>query len=226
MAEEDIEISELEIKEELSSDDLLVVESALTTFATTLGRIRDWLKQFFVSLSENQTIFGEKTFSVSPLVPTPSVDDSSKKSANTEWVTNILNELYPVGSTYMTFNNSCPFNSLGIGTWELETTGVYVGTTNKVPVYGENDECLKLKFKGAGDSPYVAGDGVYNMISSKYTHDSNIDGLTLGTDNIARVRAQGKVNIISKEESISTNTPSTAYADMESKQIYIFKRKV
>jgi len=214
MAEEDIEISQLEIKEELSSDDLIPVETSLTTFATTLGRIRDWFKQFFVNLSENQKIFGEKTFSASPLVPTPSASDSSKKSANTEWVKNILNAIYPVGSTYMTFNNSCPFNSLGIGTWELESTGVYVGTTNKVSVYGEDKSCMQLKFVDTSN----ANPAIHNMIANNYSHDGNIDGLVLGDDSYNRVNKKGKVNIVPKGET------STVYADMESKQIYIFKR--
>lgn len=32
---------------------------------------------------------------------------------------NILETIYPVGSLYLTVNNSCPLSALGIGTWEL-----------------------------------------------------------------------------------------------------------
>lgn len=44
-----------------------------------------------VHLSGSETITGTKTYSVSPLVPTPASSDNSQKAANTAWVTSALN---------------------------------------------------------------------------------------------------------------------------------------
>ena len=44
-----------------------------------------------VHLSGSETITGTKTYSVSPLVPTPASSDNSQKAANTAWVTSTLN---------------------------------------------------------------------------------------------------------------------------------------
>ena len=33
-----------------------------------------------------------------------------------------MNIIYPIGSTYLTYNDSCPLQSLGLGIWTLETT--------------------------------------------------------------------------------------------------------
>lgn len=44
-----------------------------------------------VHLSGSETITGTKTYSVSPLVPTPASSDNSQKVANTAWVTSTLN---------------------------------------------------------------------------------------------------------------------------------------
>lgn len=43
MATEEIEISDLELIEELSPDNVLPIETTTKTFATTLKKIRDWL---------------------------------------------------------------------------------------------------------------------------------------------------------------------------------------
>jgi len=43
-----------------------------------------------VSITGAQTISGTKTFSTSPVVPTPNADDDSQKAVNTAWVTDIL----------------------------------------------------------------------------------------------------------------------------------------
>lgn len=92
----------------------------------------------------SETISGEKTFSVSPIVPTATSGDSSTKAASTEFVTTVasslqtqlnqkatpeqittaintvLASLYPVGSLYMGTQNTCPLVSLISGSqWEL-----------------------------------------------------------------------------------------------------------
>lgn len=135
-------------------------------------------------------------------------------------ITNCKKALFPVGSVYATIGNTNPNTLLGFGTWTNLCSTLVTTLPKETPVYGDDDECLKLKF---------GQDEVYNMISSSYSHDGNIDGLTLGTDNISRVNKQGKVNIISKEKSISANTPSTAYADTSTATkitVYLWQRTV
>lgn len=63
MAEEEIEISELEFEEDLVGDLVFPVESASDTKATSLTVLKNWLKQFFVGLTDNETITGLKNFS-------------------------------------------------------------------------------------------------------------------------------------------------------------------
>ena len=62
MANEEIEISELEYTKEVAPDNLIPIESATETKATSLQVLRDWFKSFFISKTGNETISGEKTF--------------------------------------------------------------------------------------------------------------------------------------------------------------------
>lgn len=68
MANEEIEISELEFTEELAGDNLIPVESLSDTKATSLQILKNWLGSFFVGLAGNQEIGGVKTFSSSPIL--------------------------------------------------------------------------------------------------------------------------------------------------------------
>ena len=62
MANEEIEISELEYTEEVAPDNLIPIESATDTKATSLQVLRDWFKSFFVSKTGDEEIGGVKTF--------------------------------------------------------------------------------------------------------------------------------------------------------------------
>ncbi len=62
MATEEIEISKLEFTEELASDNLIPVESATDTKATSLQILKNWLSSFFVGITNAQTITGQKNF--------------------------------------------------------------------------------------------------------------------------------------------------------------------
>lgn len=62
MANEEIEISELEFTEELANDNLIPVESSTDTKATSLQILKKWLSSFFVGKTGNETIAGVKTF--------------------------------------------------------------------------------------------------------------------------------------------------------------------
>ena len=68
----------------------------------------------------NESVAGVKTFSSSPLVPTPSSGDNSQKIANTAFIYNILAAIYPVGSLYIGTQSDCPLATLISGsTWVL-----------------------------------------------------------------------------------------------------------
>jgi hypothetical protein len=68
----------------------------------------------------NESVAGVKTFSSSPLVPTPSNSDNSQKTANTAFIHNILAAIYPIGSLYIGTQSDCPLATLISGsTWEL-----------------------------------------------------------------------------------------------------------
>lgn len=62
MATEEIEISELELAEELAPDNLIPIESLTDTKATTLQKIKEWLGLFFVDKTSDEEITGGKTF--------------------------------------------------------------------------------------------------------------------------------------------------------------------
>ncbi len=95
MAEEEIEISDLELKEELNGDDLLPIETSLSTFATTLTKIKDWMANFFISESGVRNI-----------------------------ISTTLGDIYPVGSVYIGTQTTCPMASkINGSTWELVASG-------------------------------------------------------------------------------------------------------
>ena len=62
MATEEIEISELEFTEELTSDNLIPIESSTETRATSLQILKNWLSSFFASLTQSQTFSGYNIF--------------------------------------------------------------------------------------------------------------------------------------------------------------------
>ena len=62
MATEEIEISQLELAEDLAPDMVLPVETTTDTKATTLQKIKDWLSSFFVGKTGDEAINGIKSF--------------------------------------------------------------------------------------------------------------------------------------------------------------------
>lgn len=115
----------------------------------------------------NESVAGVKTFSSSPLVPTPSNSDNSQKIATTAFVktviSNTLNAIYPVGSLYITTQPAeyCPIASLISGSqWALVGVncalwGAVVGDVNRyIPqglpnITGKfNNTCLQYGNQG------------------------------------------------------------------------------
>ena len=93
MATEEIEISELELAEELAPDNLIPIENLTDTKATTLQKIKEWLGSFFVDKTSNEEIGGVKIFNSSPKVPTISGSSYDTTATNTKWVTDKINDV-------------------------------------------------------------------------------------------------------------------------------------
>lgn len=93
MAEEEIEISELEFRETLSGDDLIPVETPTNTFATSLIVLKDWLLNYLVGKTGNETIGGVKTFLNKIHIPTPASNAENSEGANVEYVKNKILEI-------------------------------------------------------------------------------------------------------------------------------------
>ena len=84
-----------------------------------------------VKLSGSQTIADTKTFSSSPVIPTPANNDNSTKAASTAYVKNILSAVYPVGSIYIGTQTTCPLETLISGsTWVLVAADKALWTGN------------------------------------------------------------------------------------------------
>lgn len=93
MATKEIEISELELAEELAPDNLIPIENLTDTKATTLQKIKEWLGSFFVDKTSNEEIGGVKIFNSSPKVPTISGSSYDTTATNTQWVTDKINDV-------------------------------------------------------------------------------------------------------------------------------------
>ena len=87
-----------------------------------------------VSLSDNQTVAGTKTFSSSPLMPTATAGDSSAKGASTAFVQNAIAQLVPTG-TIVAFGGVTPpngfliCNGAGISRSTFSNLFTKIGTT-------------------------------------------------------------------------------------------------
>ena len=55
--------------------------------------------------------------------PTPPQADKSSQIATTEWIRNLFNIMYPIGSIYIGTTATCPMATAGIGTWTLVSKG-------------------------------------------------------------------------------------------------------
>lgn len=102
----------------------------------------------------NESILGSGNFDVSSIEPLSQEEYDRRKEAGeleegkyystpSDVSLEILSTLYPVGSLYITTNNTCPLQSLGIGTWILEATDrVLQGAGSRGAVGTTIDESL------------------------------------------------------------------------------------
>lgn len=123
MATEEIEISELEFTEELASDNLIPVESATDTKATSLQILKNWLSSFFVGKTGSEDIYGQKTFRDIPVcMPSSgaklllrSADleiGTTKEAQNQLWYMDKTGLLYAVAQANVTSTGEVHFSFL------------------------------------------------------------------------------------------------------------------
>jgi len=105
----------------------------------------------------------------------------------------VLEALYPVGSVYLTYNNVCPLQTLGIGTWTLESTGVVTSVNTSVPVKG-NGMTLGLST------------GTQNFTITGYTNQGYIGAWT---GNYGGKIGQGPSGLIYAQKSAGVTTDET-----------------
>lgn len=106
MANEEIEISQLELAEDLAPDMVIPVETTTDTKATTLQKIKEWLGSFFVDKTSNEEIGGVKIFKSSPKVPTISGSSYDTTATNTQWVTDkINNTITPILNSKLVYDS-------------------------------------------------------------------------------------------------------------------------
>lgn len=96
-----------------------VNKSQLDSLSTTLSSSITNLDNTVVKLSGNQTIADTKTFSSSPIIPTPATSDNSTKAATTAYVNSILS------------------SSGGLATWTQGQDGYYKFSNGLIVQWGK-----------------------------------------------------------------------------------------
>ena len=139
---------------------------------------------------------------VSVTAPTPSsVTDNTTKIATTEWVINVLKALYPVGSIYISTQNSCPLSAF-FGTWQIVgtkiltdiptqlsskgngmTLGLTNGSTNGGMVFNRNGY-MSAYSNSYGTAVGTSGSSLINqtLASLGLTTDSTKSGIVTDTN--------------------------------------------
>ena len=139
---------------------------------------------------------------VSVTAPTPSsVTDNTTKIATTEWVINVLKALYPVGSIYISTQNSCPLSAF-FGTWQIVgtkiltdipaqlsskgngiTLGLTNGSTNGGMVFNRNGY-MSAYSNSYGTAVGTAGSSLINqtLASLGLTTDATKSGIVTDTN--------------------------------------------
>lgn len=149
---------------------------------------------------------------VSTHAPTPSsVTDNTTKIATTEWVINVLQALYPVGSLYMGTQNSCPLSAF-FGTWTLVSAGNALWTGNGTSGSGTT---RNTNYANATANTTIAA-GVPNIKDNFYFVDTYYGSVALAPNS-----DNGLIKYNSKTTSGETNRSDTD-GTTTSRQKYVF----
>lgn len=136
----------------------------------------------------------------------------------------ILEALYPVGSVYLTYNSGCPLQTLGVGTWILESTGIVTSVDTDVPVKGNG---MALGFDTGITSPagyehmgLRIGDGYQSTVLVATTGNY---GATVGSATTGSGTANGRVGGVTTD---STKSGIVGTVTRSVSTINIFRRTV
>ncbi len=94
----------------------------------------------YVDLTSNQSVGGVKTFTSIPLLPS-SMPTLNNQAANKAYVDSVagggsgggisMQDVYPIGSVFMSMNSTNPATSLGFGTWSAVQGKFLVGVSSE-----------------------------------------------------------------------------------------------
>lgn len=129
-----------------------------------------------VKLTENQTVDGVKTFSSSPVVPTPAVGDNSTKAASTAFIKSVLaSSGAGLATISKSGNGYCRFNNGLVVQWGKSPTGVGSSPTVTTPTSFSSASSWQVVTTAQGTS---AGANWYCQanITSANTFTINKDG--------------------------------------------------
>lgn len=191
MAIEEIEVSDLELIEELSPDNVLPVETATKTFATTLKKIRDWLGIESAILKQVPTglilPYGGSTAPEGFLI----CDGSAISRVTYKDLFAVIGTTYGIGDEATTFNlpNYSSARMITSSNVPVKGTGITLGWTDGSTNYGtkasysstRNTFPTNAYGKAVGGS---AGGEAYIDKIVGITEDSSKSGIT-GTATLA-----------------------------------------
>lgn len=150
-----------------------------------------WYVDTKVSLSDDQTVGGTKTFSSSPLIPTAAAGDSSAKGASTAFVQNAIAQLVPTGVILPYGGVTAPSGFLMCNGSEVSRTTyanlfAVIGTR-----YGAGDGWTTFNLPKLNDGSFPRGVAP-SAVGTKY--NASLPPLTTSSDG-AHTHTRGTMNI-------------------------------
>lgn len=140
---------------------------------------------------------------------TPDLSDYAKSS-------DLLNAIYPIGSTYISTTNSCPLSTLISGsTWTQIASNVVVSVNTSVPVKG-NGKSIGLTTNGSN---------IYGLMGGQSNGDSVMTCTNNGTlpisGNVSNIGYTNNVLGVTTDSSKSGIVGTVTRTNLA---LYIFKR--
>lgn len=189
MATEEIEISDLELIEELSPDNVLPIETTTKTFATTLKKIRDWLG------IESAILKQVPTGLILPYGGSTAPEGFLLCNGATINRTTYANLFKAIGTTYGTGDGSTTFKI-------PSASNIVTSVNTSVPIKG-NGKTLGLTDGTLNSGTFCANTG--GIYSAKGSYNVNV-GTTRASDFLTTDKAVGVTTDSSKSGIVGTIT--------------------
>lgn len=162
-------------------DAVMDAATALTSRVTTAEGEIDALQAGAVMTTGDQLIAGEKTFSTSPIVPSPSGGDSSFKAATTAFVMAAIGAAIPAGVMLPYAGSSAPSGFLlcagqAVSRSTYSALFAAIGTTFGAGNGSTTFNVPDLRGRVAGGKDDMGGSAANRLTTS----GSGVDGITLG----------------------------------------------